>query len=119
MSYLRDSCWTVDIIGEQLLQNLSLHHFLWLVACCNLLHLKRQTTMESMTYRADAKDTFPVGECLDLQRAPYWILDTSHHVTYSNKRLGTTMLTIEPPCDCPLPPFYYIPFADADITLKV
>lgn len=30
----------------------------------------------------------PVGACLDQQRAPCLILDTSHHVTTSNKRLS-------------------------------
>lgn len=38
IGYVRDSCWTADVIGDQLLQNVILLQSL--VAGCDLLHLK-------------------------------------------------------------------------------
>lgn len=47
LRYLRDTQWTVDVIGKQLLQNIILIHFWGLVTCCDLLHLQTKTTLVS------------------------------------------------------------------------
>lgn len=43
--YLRDTHWTVDVVGKQLLQNLILIPFWGLVTSYDLLHLQTKTTM--------------------------------------------------------------------------
>lgn len=56
---LRDSCWTVQVIREQLLQNLILLYFGGWVTWCNLLHLHK--LWQSNNGQKDLKKTIIHG----------------------------------------------------------